>query len=85
MTTINRDQMKKLEGVLYWRRELKLLNSNSNVTEWELNKVREYIGMKIEDCDKMNIPYSVQNRVLSYDDVHTDIMDVLNDISVQVA
>lgn len=85
MTTIARDQMKKLEGVLYWRRELKLLNNNANATEWEKNKVREYIEMKIEDCDKMNIPYSVQNKVLTYVDVHTDILDVLTDNSIQVA
>lgn len=85
MTTINRDQMKKLEGVLYWRRELKLLNNNDNATEWEKNKVREYIEMKIEDCDKMNIPYSVQNKVLTYVDVHTDILDVLTDSSIQIA
>lgn len=85
MTTINRDQMKKLEGVLYWRRELKLLNNNSNTTEWELNKVREYISMKVEECDKLNIPYSVQNKILCYDDVHTDILDVLQENNIQVA
>lgn len=81
-TIINREQMKKLEGVLFWRRELKLLNNTANTTQWELERVREYISIKINECDKLNIPFSVQNIVLTYQDVHTDIMDVLQDKGV---
>lgn len=83
MKTINREQMKKLEAVLFWRRELHILK-NANKTEWELDQTRKAISYKIDECDKLEIPFSVQNAVLNYEDVHTDIIDVLNENNIKV-
>lgn len=83
MKTVTRPQLKKLESLLFWRRELHLLK-NYNALEYELNEVRNNISYVIEEMDKLEIPYSIQNDVLNYPDVHTDILDVLKENNIKL-
>lgn len=82
--TVTREQMKKLEGLLFWLRELHMLKnySASVQREYDIDRTKMAIGEKLIECDEMEIPFSVQNIVLCYNDVHTDIIDVLKENNV---
>ena len=86
---VTREQVKKLESLLFWRREIRLINNmyGSNPVECEYwkGKADDAIRYKMNECDKLGIPHYVQNVVMMYEDVHSDILDVLRDKEIGIA
>ena len=76
----------KLEGLLFWKRGLHMIKnySPSVQRDYDIEQTDKAIRYKLEECDKLDIPFVVQNAVLLYDDVHTDILDVLRDNNIRV-
>lgn len=76
--TINHEQHKALEGLLFWLREKYLLENMNQCTL----QVENNITYQFERLDKLNVPFLIQNLVCNAD-VHSDILDVLRPNNVK--
>lgn len=82
MNTLTHNQFKKLEGLWFWMRELKFsLNANDDAEH--IDRVHKNISILIDDCDKLNIPFTIQNAVLCHSDVYDDIRDIFKNNNIQ--
>lgn len=82
MESVTYNQLKKLEGVWFWIRELKL-SLNANDEEKHIERVRRNISWAIDECDKLSIPFSIQNKVLCHYDIYDDIRDILKNNNIK--
>lgn len=82
MEGVTYNQFKKLEGVWFWIRELKL-SLNANDEEKYIERVRINISWAINECDKLNIPFTIQNKILCHSDIYDDIRDILNNYNIK--
>ena len=79
---INYLQYQKLRGIMFWRREQHIAKRGGDIAS--VNMADKAIRYLMEECDKLGIPYSLQNNVLNYFDVHTDVLEILRDLKVRV-
>lgn len=82
MLELNYEQFKKLEGVWFWIRELKL-SLKAEEDEKYIDKVRNTISLSIDECDKLYIPFFIQNKVLCHSDIYDDIRDILTNNNIK--
>lgn len=59
---LTQEQVSKLRSLHFWNRNLIVAKRDED--QHEIEKSRKAIQMIFEDCDRLEIPYSKQNRVL---------------------